>query len=247
MKTSPRRILAFVSLLALAAASCAAQDPAPTSPTAAPPESAVASAPSAAPSAQPAQDDGKWITPGPAFDESPLFADQKLDAIAKKLEGAWFVDGNGAKEAWEIKGNVAIVATKRDTTAYALKVTSPCTLEMKRKDGMSVESHFVFDGDTLYTGMGDFGVKQKDGTVIACISNGVYVFKKNKCDKHISLGGSWRGEPAKCAVTKEGFEVTGDTGGKLKLHGAALMSDEPDRMKAEKVADLAAGKAKLAQ
>src|SRR5690349_10518374 len=73
--------------------------------------------PSATPAASAAPDDPAWITPGPAFDKSPLFLDQKLDAIAKKLEGAWVVSGEVGKEVWEIKGNVAIVANKRETRA----------------------------------------------------------------------------------------------------------------------------------
>src|SRR5207249_2987150 len=95
---SPRLSFALVLPLSLAAASCGggAQDGVQTIPpssSAAPSSSASVSvatsaAPSATPSAQPsataAVDDGKWITPGPAFDSSPLFADQKLDAIARK-------------------------------------------------------------------------------------------------------------------------------------------------------------------
>src|SRR5262249_43727183 len=185
-----------------------------------------------------AVDDGKWITPGPAFDKSPLFADQKLDEIAKKLEGAWVVSGDAGKEAWEVKGNVVTVVNKRETRPYALLITSSCTLEMKRRDGASITSHFVLDGETLYTGLGDFGVTRKDGTAVACVSNGVYVLKKNKCDKYMFLGGEWRGEPAKCSQSKDGFEAGGDTGGRLKLYGNVFLSSEPAQVKAEKVADL---------
>jgi len=243
MKTSPLPF-ALVLPLSLGAASCggSAQDVAPIT---TPPPSATPSAKPTAPPAPTAPDDSTWITPGPAFDSSPLFLDQKLDAIAAKLEGAWVVSGEVGKEAWEIKGNVVIVANKRETRAYALTINSPCTLEMRRKDGMSITSHFVLDGDTLYTGLGDFGIKLKDGAVIACVSNGVYVFRKNKCDKHMFLGDQWRGEPAKCTLTKDAFEVTGDTGGKLSVHGNVVLSNDPAQMKAEKVADLAAGKAKI--
>src|SRR5262249_29251212 len=151
------------------------------------------------------------------------FADQKLDEIAKKLEGTWVVSGDAGKEAWEVKGNVVTVVNKRETRPHALLITSPCTLEMRQKDGMSITSHFVVDGDALYTGLGDFGIKLKDGSVIACVSNGVYVLKKNKCDKYMFLMNEWRGEPAKCTQSKDGFEASGDTGGKLKLYGNVLL------------------------
>jgi hypothetical protein len=115
---------------------------------------------------------------------------------------------------------------------------------LKEKDGGSTESHFVFDGDTFYQGLGDFGLKAKDGTVVACVSNGIYRLKAGKCSKHTLLG-TWGEKPAQCVLTKEGFEVKGDTGGKLTFQGSILLSDDPALMKAEKVADLAAGKAKL--
>jgi hypothetical protein len=211
--------------------------------SAAPAGSGVATASASAPAP-----DASWIAAGPAFDAQSPFAGAGLDGIAKKLEGAWFVKlGNGRqREAWDVHGNTAVVANKGGAKAYALTVTSPCTLEIKEKDGGSTESHFVFDGDTLYLGMGDYGVKTQDG-VVACVSDGIYELKKGKCDKYLRLGGHWDKKPAKCVLTKDAFEVKADFGGKVDARGSVFLSDDPELLKAVKVASLGEGTAKLAE
>ncbi len=208
--------------------------------------SAASAASTGAPASPPP--DASWITAGPAFDSDSPFAGAGLDGIAKKLEGAWFVKlGNGRmREAWDVHGNTAVVANKAGARAYALTVTSPCTLEIKGKDGTSTESHFVFDGDTLYLGMGDYGTKTKDGAV-ACISDGIFEMKKGKCVKYMRLGSHWSNEPAKCVLGKDSFEVKADAGGKVEAKGGVMLSDDPDLLQAMKVKDLAEGTAKLAE
>jgi hypothetical protein len=227
-----RKWIAIVGVVA--ALACGKKDEA-TSETSAKPSDKAAGAPKAA-------------TPSSPFAE---FGDTA--AIAKKLEGgAWLVGGPslGQKEAWEVKGGEITVATVAGEKKLKLEVKSPCHLETIEESGggrSSTTTHFVMDGDTLYAGLGDAGLK-KGGDVLACVSNAVYTLKGGACqrwDESMFDKGKWESKPAECALTGDVFEVKGDYGSKLNVKGNALFTEQMEGNKAEKLPDLAAAKAKL--
>jgi hypothetical protein len=174
-------------------------------------------------------------------------------AIARKLEGgAWLVGGSslGQKEVWEVKGGDITVATTSGEKKLKLEVKSPCHLETIEESGggrSSTTTHFVMDGDSLYAGLGDAGLKQ-GGDVLACVSNAVYTLKGGTClrwDESMFDKGKWESKPAECALTGDVFEVKGDYGSKLTVKGNVLFTEQMAANKAEKLPDLAAAKAKL--
>jgi hypothetical protein len=81
--------------------------------------------------------------------------------------------------------------------------------------------------------------KKLEGASFVKLGNGR---QKEAWDVH-----GWDKQPAKCVLTKDAFEVKADFGGKVDVRGDVMLSDDPDLLKAVKVANLGEGTAKLAE
>jgi hypothetical protein len=182
---------------------------------------------------------------------SGAFPDFDLATTAKKLQGTWVFKGNMDKPTvWSIAGDKVTTTTggaAADEVA-ALTIVAPCEAKATITKGSGSESMtfgFAIDGDTVYMGLGASGVKQGD-VIAVCMDSDVYVLKAGKCQKgteDMFHEGTWKWEPAPdCKLEGTTFSANGTT---LELIGNALVSDQMKGNKAEKVADLAAGKAKL--
>jgi hypothetical protein len=157
-------------------------------------------------------------------------------AIQAKLQGAWVVRDQGylgSREAWEIKGDqVKMWDAKQNTEKTAtLKIEAPCqfTVETKTKDGTEgTTTHFAFDGDTLHMGLGDAGVKTGD-TIVACMSNGVFVQDAKGCKFYTSMFDKWEAKDGTCAVAGDKFKASNKTfsyDGEMDVHGNVLGDDQ---------------------
>jgi hypothetical protein len=168
-----------------------------------------------------------------------------------KWQGAW-VTGRDIGQAWEVKGST--LTTWDGATEEAgklLTIVSPCAVKATKtsKDGMreSYTYSAVWDGDTLYLGMGAAGVKAGDAYIV-CGMRETYVFKGGKCEawkEEFMREGEWKSGPAECKVEGDTFTVPGDWGITAKIAGNVVLSDQMQGNKAEKTADYAAAKAKV--
>jgi hypothetical protein len=174
----------------------------------------------------------------PAQDDGP-FAAFDLPGLTKKWQGAWVIDGG--RKAWEVRGDeVTVYDGKGDAKTLEFEVQAPCqAASIERSDaGSSSTFHkFAFDGDTLYAGLGNAGVK-KDDTVVACVSNKVYVLEGDACRawKQSAFDKSkWESSDATCSLSSDGdtqtFEVEGTT---LEVVGEAVVDAQMKRNQAER-------------
>jgi hypothetical protein len=184
--------------------------------------------------AAPAHDDVAELPAAPAAPPAPWTYDSA--AIQAKLQGAWVVKDQGylgSIEAWEVKGDqVKMWDAKQNTEKTAtLKLEAPCqfTVETKTKDGTEgTTTHFVFDGDTLHMGLGDAGVKVGD-TIVACMSNGVFVHDAKGCAFYTSMFDKWEKKDATCAVAGDKFKATNAVfhfDGDIQIRGNVLADDQ---------------------
>lgn len=186
-----------------------------------------------------------------------------LAAIHKKLQGAWLLGGSGAGRVptiWSLDGDTLTQIDsdgKRSTSTFRL--LAPCYYVDGAADGSSgTYSHFAFDGDTLYLGLGHAGIVEGDRT-IGCMSVAMYVLDKGTCTrwtkKSFSKPGSdeWEKEPGDCKYSDDKTKFTGDdTNSKRKIYGVetldvkgkVLLTPQMANNKAEKAASLDAAIAK---
>ena len=156
----------------------------------------------------------------------------------------------GQKEVWEVKGADVTQVTTAGEKKLKFEVHAPCQVEVVEESAggrSSTTTHFAWDGDTLYAGLGDAGVKKGDD-VVACVSNAVYTLKGGTClkwDQSMFDKSKWESKPAECALTGDVFEVKGDYGSKLNVRGNVVLTEQMEQNKAEKLPDLASAKAKL--
>jgi hypothetical protein len=178
-------------------------------------------------------------------------------AIQAKLQGIWVIQNAsclGCKEAWKVEGDKVAVFHEGKEDNMTLKVLSPCSLQITKKnpDGSSEGSvsHFALEGDTLHLGLGDAGVKTADG-VVACMSNGVYVLKAGVCKFYTEMGGRWDAEDATCSLDGNTFKASEKAfnhSGEMPLTGNVLMTDQLKSNKLpEKAKDWDSAKAQIAQ
>ena len=164
----------------------------------------------------------------------------QLDAAAvqAKLQGPWVLKNvayAGSVEAWEVKGDkVRIWDSKQHKESTAtLSLASPCQLMLKSgSDAAGWETSyltFAFDGDKLYLGLGQAGVKQGDA-IIACTSRGTFVMKGTDCKVYKENFGHWEAQDgAKCALEGDTLKVSapGDaSASELKLQNTILLDEQ---------------------
>jgi hypothetical protein len=190
--------------------------------------------------------------PEPAGPATPWKMDR--GALRAKLQGVWqgkSISAIGDHEAWKIEGDQVTVYAGGKEETRTLSIDPPCQLTTTKKnaDGSSEggTDHFAFDGDALHLGLGDAAVKLADGSIVACISNGVYLFQNGACKFYTSMFDKWDdGEDATCSVTGDTFKASEKTfhgEGELKLTGAVGMDDQLRGNVTAKATDWAAAKA----
>lgn len=181
-----------------------------------------------------------------------------LAALHSKLQGTWIVGGaalSSIPRIWHVAGNdLVIVDAEGKRSEHTIRLLAPCQAAVAEKQGSStVFSHFVFDGDTLYQGLGNAGVRQGE-RVVACLSAGIYELADGSCTKWTRkpFAGPgqpmWEHEPGECGWDEGGEVFFGDdTRSKRKLYGReqleviegdALMTRQMAGNRTEKVASL---------
>ena len=206
----------------------------------------------------PAKEKAAPPEPGPRKPAQTSY-DQMVDmnGIWKKLQGTWLVGGSffsSVPAIWDIRGDdITVVASGGSETKTKIELLAPCQLKV----GPEYNS-FVFDGDTLYAGLGMSGVRAGD-TIIACFASGIFVHQGGKCQVHDRFFDQIRTRDAQCEIRKDGTKETflaTDVNRQPKpiygteqmdVHGNVLMTGQMRGNKAERVADLAAAKARVAQ
>jgi hypothetical protein len=181
-----------------------------------------------------------------------------LAALHRKLQGTWMVGGtafSSIPRIWHLdESDLVIVDGEGKRSEHTLRLLAPCYAAVAEKGGGStVFSTFVFDGDTLYQGLGNAGVRQGE-RVVACMAAGIYELADDACTKwtrkpFASPGQpAWEKEPGECGFAEDGKVFFGDdTSSKRKIYGReqleviegdALMTRQMAGNRAEKVASL---------
>jgi hypothetical protein len=142
-----------------------------------------------------------------------------LGAIRDKLQGTWMVGStafNSVPQIWHLQGDELVTYdTKGEKSEHTLQLLAPCYAKVGDKGRSSATYvHFVFDGDTLYQGLGNSGLKDGDRT-IGCMSAAVFVLEGGKCTM-------WRKKP----FAKEGSMWETDPGGECRLEGDVFIADD---------------------
>ena len=167
-----------------------------------------------------------------------------------KWQGAW-VAGRDVGQAWEVKGQNVTAWDGSAEEKRELIIESPCTVKMQKDvagGGHESSSYSaVWDGETLYLGMGAAGVKKGDDYIV-CAGMETYTLKGGKCSawrEDMMEPGKWTSKDGTCSVAGDTFTIPGDFGATLKIKGNVLLSEQMEGNKAEKAADFAAAKAKI--
>lgn len=180
------------------------------------------------------------------------FAGFDLDAIKAKLEGAWVLGGSslGKKEAWKVSGTDVTVYDGKSEKTYQMSLVAPCYGKLTREEGGGTTSTyftFAFDGDTLYKGLGQAGMKKGD-TIVACMSGQIFTLHDGVCKKHKEsmFGDKLKSSDAECSLEGKVFKAKTRTGeSELEIEGAVLLNQQMEKNQAVKTADFAEAKAKL--
>tara|TARA_R110002096_G_scaffold16898_9_gene57986 strand:+ start:112786 stop:114318 length:1533 start_codon:yes stop_codon:yes gene_type:complete len=181
-----------------------------------------------------------------------------LAEIRNKLQGTWLVGGSafsGIPHIWHVQGDdVTSYNGKGERSEHTLQLLAPC-LGKLADNGASSSTYvkFVFDGDTLYRGLGGAGVVHDEKTV-GCLSSGVYVFENGACTGWTTKAFTRDGQPmfettkGNCGYENDGSVFFADDStskrsvyGKQTLElrvGDALMTKQMKGNKSEKVASL---------
>lgn len=223
------RIATLTMALGLAAAGCGKKDETPSTP---------ATADKAAPGTPAAPT--KKATPWDAYD---------LDAELARLEGTWQVRtsaGGRTADTWVINGDQVTITRPDGTTALG-KLVMPMPGQLGVKTG-DMTSYYAFarDGDTLWIGLGDGGVKVGDRYYIGA-DRGVVAFDGTTCRYHgkkLGFGGPAEFEApvdVKCALQTAGdqtvlhyqvprFMKAGEFDDQqVRVVGTALMNEQLER------------------
>jgi hypothetical protein len=184
--------------------------------------------------------EAKAVAATPEATPKPPGGPWQLDAagVQAKLQGAWVLKNvayAGSVEAWEIKGDKIRMwdgKQSKESTA-TLSLSSPCQLALKSgSDAAGWETTyatFAFDGDKLYLGLGQAGVKQGDA-IIACTSRGTFVMKGTDCKVYKENFGHMEAQDgAKCALEGDTLKVSapGDSSAsELKVQNSVLLDEQ---------------------
>jgi hypothetical protein len=178
------------------------------------------------------------------------FAAFDLPGVAKKWQGSWVVDGGAA--AWDVRGDEVTVYDGATEKTLELAVKTPCQVAtIARSDGgtSSTIHKFAFDGDTLYAGLGNAGVKKGDA-IVACVSNKVFTLEGGKCQawkESMFHDGKWESEDATCSMSdQDGTQIFEADGTKLELVGEALVDAQMKNNPAKRTGNFEEAKRVLA-
>jgi hypothetical protein len=175
-------------------------------------------------------------------------------AVAKKLQGTWVFAGNGdVPTVWAIEGTkVTRVKADGTSTSGALEITSPCVARMRLPDGGEPYG-FVFEGDTLHLGLGTSGAIV-GATTYVCAYPSLIRKTGETCEivegdesKGGKLAHIWAATSCTADASKFTTKDRFNNDVALQIAGTALFDDQMKQNVATKVADLEAGKAKLAE
>ena len=188
---------------------------------------------------------------GPALAEEPVPPPWPTDAAAlqARLQGAWVVDGG----KWAFRFAGAVMTTTHDgkkEETRPMTIEAPCQLALAPDASGGSEVYlFAFENDKLHWEMLGSGVKKSDGSIIACMLSGVFVYKNGSCQAYTKPFGEWRAEPgARCTLQGATFRVTDPYGvkGALTLVGDGKLVPDPGKaLFATKVKDWSEAKAKV--
>ena len=197
--------------------------------------------------------------PRPAEAEAPPAAKPtvpwKLDAsvVLGKLEGTWLVRGfgsSGSVTAWKIDhGELTVFdPSTKEEKKDKLELWSPCKAHLESGAGGTL----VVDGDDIYLGLGDGGMKRGD-TVIACMGSGTVYATPKACATYDVHFGSVEVIPTRCSYP-DGRFVTVEGGSdhrrsSLRFWGNdhLLLSDQLAESRLEKQPSWDAAKAAAAK
>jgi hypothetical protein len=197
---------------------------------------------------------GKTVDSGKSAAPAGPFAEfGSNDDILQKWQGAWVLETGalGHYEAWEVKGNVITTFDGKKETTRELQIDSPCAgrvVEKSAGGSSSTGLTFVFEGDTLHTGMGDAGIKKGD-KILACGSGKIFVWDGKACVAHENSFGRWENKPTECKLDGGKFTAKRpgmDMSSTFVVQGDVLMSEQMKGNKVEKAATFAEAKTKLA-
>jgi hypothetical protein len=207
---------------------------------------------------------------GASRDEPPVTADTVPDVKTGETVYSYPPAGKGPHEGfdfagiphiWHVTGDSVITYNGQgERGEHTLQILAPCFGKLADNGGSSATYvNFVFDGDTLYRGLGSSGVVQGD-TTIGCVSSGVYVFDGSACTAWTKKSFPGKGEPmfettdGTCGYESDGSVFFADDSaakrsiyGKQKLEvrvGDALMTKQMQGNKSVKMESLDAAIAK---
>lgn len=190
------RIATLTMALGLAMTGCGKKEETPTPPAAAPTDKAPTAAQPAAP-------------------KPTLWEGHDLNAELARLEGTWQVRTNaGGRDAdtWAITGD-QITITRPDGTTQLGKLLMPMPGQLGVKTGdMTSFYAYARDGERLWIGLGDGGVKVGDRYFVGA-DRGVVAFDGTTCRYHgkkLGFGGPIEFEApveVKCAIQTGGDQT----------------------------------------
>jgi hypothetical protein len=175
------------------------------------------------------------------------------DAIASKLDGAWYlhdVAAPGDHQAWSFQARSWQLTIYDGTaeTSYDFAVDAPCQLTATRTNAFAepwmTVHHFAFDGDVLHLGLGDAGV-QTGSQIVGCTWSGVYLYDGKGCKLYQAtpqIWSPWSMKDATCALG--GGKLTADDEA-LTFAGTVLLDDHLRGNIAERARDFADAKARV--
>ena len=179
----------------------------------------------------------------------------KLDAsvVLGKLQGSWLVRGfgsSGSVTAWRLEhGELTVFdPSTKEEKKDKLELWSPCEAHLESGAGGTI----VVDGDDIYLGLGDGGVK-RGNTVIACMGSGTVYATPKGCATYYLHFGSVEVIPTRCSYPDGRFvTVEGGTDHRhssLRFWGNdhLLLSDQLAESRLEKQPSWDAAKAAAAK
>ncbi len=205
---------------------------------------------------EPATDPGPAGEPSGKRADAPggsgPFAGFDLGAIKTRLEGAWVLGGSslGKKEAWQVSGSEVTVYDGKSEKKHELSLVAPCYGKLTCEEGGGTTSNyftFAFDGDTLYKGLGQAGLKKGD-TIVACISGEIFTLQDGKCQKwkESMFGDKLKSADAECALEGDVFKAKTRSGeSELEIEGTVLLNQQMAKNQAVKTTDFAEAKSKI--
>ncbi len=175
------------------------------------------------------------------------------DAILKKWQGSWVLESTmlGHYEAWEVKGNKITVFDGKAESTKEIEIQAPCQAKIVAKSGSGTSGTtavFVFEGDTLHTGLGSAGVKKGD-KILACGSGEIFVWDGKTCTAYEDHFGKMETKPTECKLDGSTFTAKRpgfDMESTFAVTGDILMNDQMTGNKVEKATSFEDAKAKLA-